>query len=150
VPLTDELAAAADAARRLAGEGEALAGVLAAEAATGVRSYLCAFAHGEERSWLVLDEAHRAVTWRERVRDTASIVAVCELAAETAGGGQLEELRRQLASLRLTEAPPGIEEAEAAALALERTLATPPRLASPAWLDEVGRLLRAGPMAPRP
>ncbi|HET7045765.1 MAG TPA: hypothetical protein VFI37_13020 [Gaiellaceae bacterium] len=136
--LTDDLAATAAAAQRLAADGEALAGVLAAEAAGAARTYLCAFARGEERAWLVLDAAGEPVTRRGRVRDTASIVAVCELAEETAGGGRLEELRGQLASLRLTEAPEGIEEAEDAALALERTIGAPPRIASPAWLDTVG------------
>jgi len=86
----------------------------------------------------VLDEAGEPVARRERVRDAASIVAVCELAEETAGGGQLEELRQQLVQLRMTENPPGIEDAEAAALALERTIGSPPRVASPAFLDAVG------------
>ena len=54
----------------------------------------------------------------------------------------LEELRAQLASLRLTENPPGIDEAEEAALALERTLGTPPRLATPTYLDAVGLAAR--------
>ena len=72
------------------------------------------------------------------MRDTASIVAVCELAEETAGGGELEELRQQLVTLRMTENPAGIEEAEAAALALEQTIGAPPRIASPGRLDEVG------------
>ena len=79
---------------------------------------------------------------RETVRDAASIVAVCELAEETAGGGQLDELRQQLVQLRLTESPDGIEEAEAAALELERTIGAPPRVASPAFLDAVGAATR--------
>src|SRR3712207_7331385 len=44
------------------------------------------------------------------------------LAVESAGGGDLTELRTQLVSLRLREAPPGIAEAEEAALTLERTI----------------------------
>lgn len=136
--LSEELERIAAAAAGHAAEGEALAGVLAAEPGAGSRSYLCAFAAGDERTWLVLDEAGEPVARRERVRDAASIVAVCELAEETAGGGRLEELRRQLVQLRLTESPPGIEEAEEAALALERTIGAPPRVASPAYLDAVG------------
>ena len=81
-------------------------------------------------------------TRRESVRETASIVALCELAEETAGGGQLEELRQQLVQLRLTESPEGIEDAEAAALALERVIGAPPRVASPAFLDAVGQATR--------
>jgi hypothetical protein len=133
--LADDLARVAAAAQ--ARSGDPLAGVLAAEPVGGTRYYLCAFA-GEGRSWLVLDEAGEPVTRGEVVRDAAGIVAMCELAEENAGGGQLEELRRQLVTLRLTENPLGIEAAEEAALALERTIGAPPRVASPAWLDTVG------------
>ena len=73
------------------------------------------------------------------MREVASIVVLCELAGELAGGGQLEELRSRLAEVRMTEQPPGIEEAEEAALALERAIGAPPIVASPAYLDEVGR-----------
>jgi hypothetical protein len=38
----------------------------------------------------------------------------------------------------MVEQPPGIEEAEEAALALERTIGAPPRVAAPSFLDEVG------------
>ena len=58
--------------------------------------------------------------------------------AELAGGGDLDELRARLAQVRMTEQPPGIEEAEEAALELERVIGAPPRVASPAYLDEVG------------
>jgi hypothetical protein len=63
---------------------------------------------------------------------------MCELAGDFAGGGDLEALRARLAELRVTERPDGIEEAEAAALELERTIGAPPRVASPAYLDDVG------------
>jgi hypothetical protein len=142
VELADELARAAAAAGGFAAAGEELAGVLAAEPVGGARRYVCAFAAGDDRSWLVVDDDGEPVTRRESVRETASIVALCELAEETAGGGQLEELRQQLVRLRLTESPEGIEAAEAAALALERVLGAPPRIASPAFLDAVGRATR--------
>jgi hypothetical protein len=71
-----------------------------------------------------------------------SIVALCELAEEAAGGGDLDELRSQLAALRLTESPPGIEEADEAALELQRVLGAPPTLATPARLDEIGAATR--------
>ena len=48
------------------------------------------------------------------------------------------ELRARLVALRLTEAPLGIEEAEAAALELEQAIGAPPRVASPSYLDDVG------------
>jgi hypothetical protein len=40
--------------------------------------------------------------------------------------------------VRMVEQPEGIEEAETAALALEQVVGSPPRLASPVYLDEVG------------
>ncbi|MGH3002747.1 MAG: hypothetical protein ACRDM1_08835 [Gaiellaceae bacterium] len=113
-------------------------GVLAAEPAHGLRHYLVALGADDERRWLVVDDEGNAVAGRDDVRDVASIVAMCELAADLAGGGDLEELRVQLARVRMVEQPPGIEEAEAAALALERTIGAPPRVARPGYLDEVG------------
>ena len=117
-----------------------VSGVLAAEPAQGVRTYLVAYARDGDDApgWLVLDDEGRPLVRREDVRDTASIVALCELAADVAGGGDLESLRAQLAQLRIGENPPGIGEAEEAALELERAIGAPPRVASPAYLDEVG------------
>ncbi len=115
-----------------------VAGVLAAEPSRGRRFYLVALGGGEERRWVVLDGDARPVERRDDVRDTASIVAMCELAGDLAGGGDLETLRSQLAQVRMVEQPPGIEEAEEAALALERVIGAPPRIATPAYLDAVG------------
>ncbi len=117
-------------------------GVLAAEPALGRRLYLVALGAGEERRWIVLDEDARPVDRRDDVRETASIVAMCELAGDLAGGGDLESLRSQLARVRMVEQLPGVEEAEAAALALERAIGAPPRVATPAYLDEVGAATR--------
>jgi hypothetical protein len=140
--LSEDLAAVAARAVKLAGPGEELAGILAAEPESGVRVYLCAFASGDGRSWLALDEQGQPVDDRVLVRDAASIAALCEFAAETAGGGRLEELRAQLLDLRMRENPPGIEEAEEAALALERTIGAPPRVATPGLLDDIGGAAR--------
>ena len=136
--LADELESIAASVALFADEGEELVGVLATESASGERLYVCAFALGEERSWLVVDAEGAPVEDRPRIREAVSIAAVCELAEETAAGGELEELRAQLLTLRLTENPEGIEEAEDAALELESTLSPPPRIASPAYLDRVG------------
>lgn len=137
-----ELEGIAAAAERFAAPVESLSGVLATEPSPGTRVYLCAFESAEGRSWLALDEAGEPVERRALVRDAASIAALVELAADAAGGGQLEELRSQLVSLRLRENPPGINEAEEAALELERTLGAPPRLATPALLDDIGAATR--------
>jgi len=123
--------------------GEELAGVVATEPADGRRVYLCAFTAGEAHTtWLALDADGKPVGTRSLVREAASIAALCELAEESAGGGELEELRGRLRTLRLTENPPGIERAEGAALALEAAIGVPPRVASPAYLDELGAATR--------
>ena len=112
--------------------------VLAAEPASTRRRYLVALGTDEHRRWVVLDDAGAVLDRRDEVRDTASIVAMCELAEDLAGGGDLEELRARLAQVRIVEQPPGIEEAEDAALALERTIGAAPRVATPSFLDRVG------------
>jgi len=117
--------------------------VLAAEAQPGERVYVCAFeADGGGRTWLALGAEGEPVSERRRVRDAVAILALCELAAETAAGGDLDDLRSQLAALRLTEDPPGIEEAEQAALELQHVLGAPPVLATPTRLDEIGAATR--------
>jgi hypothetical protein len=132
--LTDDLERIA----AVASEHGPVSGVLAAEPGRGRRLYLVALGGDEDRQWLVLDDEGAPVDRKDDVRDTASIVAMCELAGDLAGGGDLETLRSQLAQVRMVEQPPGIEAAEEAALALERTIGAPPRVASPAFLDEVG------------
>jgi hypothetical protein len=142
VALRDDLDRVAGEARAFLGPGEELAGVVPAETEPGRRTYLCSFERGGAMTWLVLDDAGQPVTDRESVRQTVSIAAMCDLAEESAGGGDLAELRERLVAVRLTESPPGIEEAEAAALALERAIGAPPRLAEPAYLDRVGAAAR--------
>ena len=137
-----ELERIAAAAEGFASPGEHVSGVLATEPVHGLRVYLCAYESAEGRAWLALDEEEERVESRALVRDAASIAALVELAADAAGGGQLEELRSQLVSLRLRENPPGIEEAEEAALTLEHVVGAPPRLATPALLDEIGAATR--------
>jgi hypothetical protein len=142
------------AAQELAGPDEWLVGVIPTEPLPGQRVYLCAF-QGPARAWLALDGGGRSLDDRSLVRSAVSIAALCELAEESAGGGKLEELRGQLLALRLTEHPEGIEEAEEAALELERTLLPEPRLATAEYLDAVGtatrRLERAlGDIGPSP
>jgi len=125
------------------GNGDALVAVLATEPAEGARCYLCAFEQaGGARTWIALDGDGRPLTSRRDVRAAASIAALCEVAEETAFPGDLDELRAQLVALRIAESPPGIEEAEAAALALQHALGAPPTLASPVRLDDIGVAVR--------
>lgn len=140
--LLDDLERIAGVAASHAAEGEELSGVLAAEPPAGGRIYLCAYASRDGHSWLALDDGGSPVADREVVRQAASLLALCEVAEESAGGGELDELRARLVALRLTENPPGIDEAEEAVLALQRVLGAPPRLATPAFLDEVGAATR--------
>ena len=144
MPLADELERIAALAAAHAAPGERVAGVVAAEPALGRRVYVCAFAGAgpDARAWLAFDADGEPVADRPLVREAVSIAALCELAAETAGGGDLEGLRAQLLELRLRERPEGIEEAEDAALALERAIGGTPRIATPAYLDALGAATR--------
>ena len=134
---------------RFAPDGGALSAVLPAEATPGRRGYLCAFeTEAGERSWLVVDDGGEAVLDRRDIRDVIAITALCEIAEESAVGGDLDELLSQLVALRLTENPEGIDEAEDAVRALQQ-------LASPARLDEIGAAARRleqalDPAAPSP
>jgi hypothetical protein len=138
VTLEEELAAARAAAGEHAEDGEQIIGVVPAEPGDGQRVYLCAYRQGEERSWLALDRDRNPIADRALVRRAVSIAAMCELAEESAGGGDVALLRSRLAELRLAENPEGIEEAEAAAADLEAAIRPEPRVASVAYLDALG------------
>jgi hypothetical protein len=135
VALTDDLERIATAAQALAQPGERVSGVLAAEPQPGFRVYLCAYDSG---AWVVLDDAEQAVGDERLVRDTAQLAGLCEVAADIAGGEELDELRTRLRELAATDAPEGIEEAEAAAAAVAEALAEEPRVAATAFLDDLG------------
>ncbi len=138
--LVEEIARTREAARAFADDGEEVAGVVPAEAARGERIYLCAFGRrdGNGQRWLALDGSGSPVRERRAVRDAVSIAAMCELAEETAGGGDLGALRASLVELRLTENPQGIEDAEVAAAELQGAIQAAPRVASTAYLDSIG------------
>ena len=141
--LSDDLERTAGAARALAAPDEELAAVIPTEPAEGVRIYLCAFGDGGGPvAWLALDAVGGPIGDRRLVRDAVTVAALCEAAEESAGGGNLDELRAQLEELRETEHPEGIEEAEEAAADLARTIGRSPRLATPAYLDEIGAATR--------
>ena len=140
--LEAELTAAAGAASAFGADGEELAGVIAAEPLGGRRTYLCAYRAAEQVGWLVLDRQGRPVSDASLIKETASIVATCELAEESAGGGDLPSLRARLVEIREEDDPIGIDEAERAAEELERTISVTPRVASPSYLDEIGAAVR--------
>ncbi len=139
--VADDVARIAAAAAAFAADGEELAGVLVAET-LGRRVYLCAFASADGHSWLGLDGDAQPINDVRLVREAVSLTALCEVAEESAGGGDLAELRARLAKLRETEAPEGIEEAETAAAALAETLQPVPCVASGAYLDAIGSASR--------
>ena len=97
--LEEELAAARAAADGHVEDGEEIVGVVPAEPGEGERVYLCAYRRGVEARWLAFDSAGSPVTDRGLVRRAVSIAALCELAEESAGGGDLEELQTALAEL---------------------------------------------------
>jgi hypothetical protein len=138
VSLEEELSAAGEAAARHAGAGEEVVAVIPAEPGSGSRVYLVAYDGAGERTWLALDAAGEPVADRTLVRDAVAIAAMVELAEESAGGGDIGELRARLVELRLTDDPEGIEEAEIAAAELQAAIRQPPRVASVPYLDELG------------
>jgi hypothetical protein len=85
VDVGTELEQMATAAAGFAAPGETVSAVVATEPSPGRRTYLCAFDAPAGRTWLALDEAGAAVTSRDRVRESISIAAVCEVAEETNG-----------------------------------------------------------------
>jgi hypothetical protein len=143
VALSDDLDWIAGTAASFAAPGEQVTGVLAAEPLEGGLVFLCAYESAGSRAWLALDAGGRPLDERRRVREAASLAALCEVAEETAGGGDLDGLRARLAELRESEAPEGIEEAERAAAKLAATLEQPPRVARTAYLDAIGAAAKA-------
>ena len=139
VGLRDDLERAAARALAHVGEGDTVSGVLATELELGHRIYVCSIDGADAtRGWLAVDGAGSAVTSRASLRAAVSIAALCEVAVEAAGGGDLDGLIASLVDLREREAPEGIEDAEAAARALRELVGDPPQLASPERLDEIG------------
>jgi hypothetical protein len=123
--------------------GDTVAAVLATEPEAGRRVYLCAFDGADGfRSWLALDASGQPITRRTELRAAVSIAALCEVAADAAGGGDLDELLARLEELRQRENPPGIDAAIESTEVLRRVLGDPPQLASPARLDEIGAATR--------
>ena len=125
------------------GPGAAVSAVLATEPEPGRTIYLCALDGGDGyRSWLAVDPDGNPVAERVEVRAAVSIAALCEVAADAAGGGDVGELIERLEELGARENPPGIEQALVAARKLRDVLGEPPQVASPARLDAIGEAAR--------
>ena len=123
--------------------GEAVSGIIATEPTPGELVYLCSFDGADGlRSWIAVRADGTPVESRVALREAVSIAALCEVAIDAAGGGDLDVLIAKLVELREQEAQRGIEGAEEAARALRLVLAEPPQLATPARLDEIGAATR--------
>ncbi len=144
VPLNDELEQIAAAATVHAAAGETLAGILAAEPIPGERVYLCAFeAGGGACAGSRSTAPERRSRTGASVRDAASIAALCELAEETAAGGDLDDLVSRLVAVRMTEAPRGNRGGGGGRAHLAARRSSLRRgVASPAYLDRLGRATR--------
>jgi hypothetical protein len=141
--LSDELERVAGLAARHGEPGDAVSAVLPTEPEPGRRVYLCAYDGADGfRSWLAVDGDGSPITSRAELRGAVSVAALCEVASEAAGGGDLDELLARLRELRENEQPPGIETAIEAAVALRVVLGDPPQIASPVRLDEIGAATR--------
>jgi hypothetical protein len=139
----DDLERIAGLAAAHAGDGDAVSGILATEPSPGRRIYVCSFDDADGyRSWLAVTDDGSAVTSRVDLREAVSVAALCEVAAEAAVGGQVDDLLARLEELRGREAPDGIDDAIEAARALRDAIGEPPQLATPARLDELGTATR--------
>jgi hypothetical protein len=142
VRLVEELEGVVVAAGEHGGR-DSVSAVLATEPQEGRRIYLCAFDGADGfRSWLAVDANGAMITARAELRSAVSIAALCEVAVEAAGGGDLDQLVIRLEELRSRENPPGIESAIEAAHRLRDVLGDPPQVASPRRLDEIGAATR--------
>lgn len=141
--LADELARIADLAASYADDGDAVSAVIPTELVPGRRVYLCAFDGADGyRSWLALDGDGQPIVSRKQLRDAVSIAALCEAAADAAGGGDLDALIARLEELREGEGIHDLDAADKAARMLRGVLADLPQVASPARLDEIGAATR--------
>jgi hypothetical protein len=141
--LAEELERAAEHALVGVGDDSAVSGVLATEVEGGIRVYVCSVDVADgTRGWIAVRGDGSIVTGRPELRAAVSIAALCEVAADSAGGGDLDGLIASLADLREREAPEGIEDAEAAARELRDVVGEPPQVSSPGRLDEIGAATR--------
>jgi hypothetical protein len=141
--LADDLERATGLATAHLEDGDAVSGILPTESEPGRRVYVLSVDGADgRRGWLGVHADGSVVASRSELRAAVSIAALCEVAADAAGGGDLDGLVASLADLRAREAPEGIEDAEAAARALHEVVGEPPQLATPERLDAIGAATR--------
>jgi hypothetical protein len=143
VSLAEEVERVARLAAAHAKPDDRVSGVIPTEPRPGARAYVCSFECADGyRAWLAVRDDGSPVADRHELRAAVSIAALCELAEEVAGGGDLDSLIERLEELRRTEAPEGIEGAIGAARDLRALLGEPPQLATPERLDAIGAATR--------
>ena len=141
--VAEDIERAATLASAHAGSGDVVSGVIPTEPTSGRRVFLCAFDDADgRRSWLGVRDDGGVVESRAELREAVSIAALCEVATDAAGGGDLDALISRLEELQATEAPFGIEAAIEAARELRGVLGVPPHLATPSRLDAIGAATR--------
>ena len=133
VALADELERIATLAATHAPAGDEVSGIIATEPTAGRRVYLCSFDDADGmRSWLAVCEDGAPVTSREELREAVSIAAICEVAVDAAGGGDVDALiaepRRASSSVRRRR---GSRSRRRPREALRAALGDPPQLATP-------------------
>ncbi len=142
--LQAELEQAATAAAAHALEGERVAAVMPAEPVPGVRVYVAAFESGAGLAYLALDGDRQPVSDTSLVRDAVSLIALAERAEEVSAGIDAESIGGRFNELatRLDGLDPAAADAAravaAAALAVAQ-LVSGLRLATPAYLDQLGQ-----------
>jgi hypothetical protein len=141
--LEDELGRVRELARAHIADDDTVSGILATEPEPGRRVYVLSVDGADgRRGWLGVHADGSAVVSRSELRAAVSIAALCEVAVDSAGGGDLDGLLASLADLREREAPEAIEDAEAAARALRELIGEPPQVATPERLDAIGAVTR--------
>ena len=141
--LVEEVERAARLAAAHVKPDDTVSGVIATEPRAGVRVYVCSLDGADGyRGWLAVRDDGSPVADRLELRAAVSIAALCEVAEDVAGGGELDTLIERLEELRRTESPAGIEDAVRAARDLRALVGEPPQLASPERLDEIGAATR--------
>lgn len=141
--LVEEVERAAGHAAAHAKLGDQVSGAIPTEPQAGMRVYVCSLDGADGyRAWLGVRDDGSPVVNRLELRAAVSIAALCELAEEVAGGGELDSLIERLEELRRTETPPGIEDAVTAARELRALVGEPPQLATPERLDAIGEATR--------